>query len=138
MAGARFKTSIDKTGPFFRHDPSKTYRENAHDMMLAIAEGGRDDVVGQMMASERDRKLIRLLGDRVSDHVAGELRKRPAGPRYTVVVFVRNKGFSRPEAKSLMAAASRVESSIHAFRKTAGRIRRSREINNAELLKGLG
>jgi hypothetical protein len=69
--------------------------------------------------------------------VAGELRKAPAGPNYRAVTFVRNRGLSRTRGISLMAAASWVESQVHAFRKSKGRMARSREINSAELLKGL-
>ena len=136
MAGARFSTSIRKDGPFFRKDPAKVFRENLHDGMLEIARRGRDDVIGQMVATESDRAPIRKLGDRVADHVVGELRKRPAGRRYTAVIFVRNQGFTKTEAMSLMAAASKVEDSIHAFRRTFGRIK-SNWKDNIDVFKGL-
>ena len=136
MPGARFQTKITKTGPLFRHDPDKVIRENLHDMMLRIAEMGRDDVIGQMVTGELSRKPIRKLGDRVADHVVGELRKRPAGSRYSAVIFVRNQGFSKAEAISLMAAASSLESSLHAFRRTFGRIRANWKAN-VDIFKGL-
>ena len=136
MAGARFQTKITKTGPLFTHDPAKTVRDNLHDMMLGIAELGRDDVIAQMVRGEPGRAPIRKLGDRVADHVVGELRKRPAGSRYTAVIFVRNKGFTKTEAISLMAAASRLESSIHAFRRTYGRLRANWR-GNVDVFKGL-
>lgn len=131
---ARFKTSIKETGPFFKGDPAKTFRNNLHDMMEEIARAGRDDVIGQMVMGEGGRKPIKKLGDRVADHVVGELRKRPAGHQYTAVVFVRNSGFTKAEAISLMAAASRLEGSIHAFKRTFGRIRRTIK---ADPFKGL-
>lgn len=132
-----FKTTIKKDGPFFHGDPAKTFRENAHNLMLSVASEGASDVIGQLKAGESNRRPIAALGDRVSDHVAGELRKTPAGPNYQAVVFVRNRGLSRKGAISLMAAASVVESKVHAFRKTKGRMARARAINSAELLKGL-
>lgn len=132
-----FKTSITKTGPFFRHDPAKTFRDNAHDLMLAIAEEGAKDIRGQLRQGEGDRRPIAAIGDRVSDHVEGELRRAPAGPNYRAVTFVRNRGYTRKEATSLMAAAAELETTIHAFRKTKGRMARARAIHNAELLKGL-
>lgn len=135
--GARFRSSIAKDGPFFRKDPAKTFRENAHDMMLEIAQVGRDDVIGQMVSGEGQRAPIKMLGDRVADHIVGELRKRPSGRAYTAVVFVRNHGFTKAEAMSLMAAASRLESAIHSFRRTYGRIRRNRAINEEALWRGL-
>ena len=132
-----FKTSIRKDGPFFHGDPAKTFRENAHDLMLAVAREGAADVRGQLAAGNSSRRPIARLGDHVSDHVEGELRKRPSGPNYQVTVFVRNRGLSVKDAVSLMAAASVVESKVHAFRKSKGRMARARAVNSAELLKGL-
>jgi hypothetical protein len=137
VAGSKFKTSLKMTGPFFAHDPAKTFRENAHEMMLAIAREGAADVRGQMAAGNSGRKPIRKLGDHVSDHIRGELRARPRGPNYTAFVFVENRGFTAAEGKSLMAAASSVEGRVHAVRKTKGRISRSRAVNVNELLKGI-
>ena len=137
MARTTFRTSITKHGPFFRRDPARTFRENAHDMMEAVARVGAEDVIGQLRSGESGRAPIKRLGDRVSDHVAGELRRRPHGPNYTATVFVRNRGFTRKEAVSLMAAASSLESRVHAFRKTAGRISRDRGVNIDELLDGI-
>jgi len=138
MAKTGFRTSIKKTGPFFRHDPGKTFRQNAHTMMLGVAREGAADVRGQMSSGNASRAPIKQLEpNHVSDHVYGELRKRPSGPNYTAAVFVRNKGFTRKEAQSLMAAASKVEGQTHAFRKTAGRISRARAVNVDELLKGI-
>ncbi len=137
MGTAKFKTSIKASGPFFAHDPAKTFAGNVHEMMLALAKEGRQDVIGQLSAGQGERQPIRLLGDHVSDHVVGELRKAPPGSSYSAVIFIRNKKFTPEQGKSLMAAASVLEGRIHAFRKTAGRIMRSRAINAAELLKGL-
>jgi hypothetical protein len=134
---ASFKTSIKSTGPFFQGDPAKTFAGNVHEMMLALAREGRADVVGQLEQGQGGRPVIRLLKDRVADHVVGELRRAPPGSRYSAVIFIRNKKFTKAEATSLMAAASRLEGSIHAFRKTAGRLMRSRAANAEELIKGL-
>ena len=133
---ARFRSTIKTEGPFFRKDPDKVFRANLHDMMEDIARRGRDDVIGQMVATESGRKPIKKLGDRVADHVTGELRRRPGGPRYTAVIFVRNSGFTKAEAISLMAAASRVESVVHAFRRTFGRIRTNWKAH-VDVFKGL-
>jgi len=134
---AKFKTSIKSTGPFFHGDPAKTFAGNVHEMMLALAREGRADVVGQLEQGQGGRPVVRLLKDRVADHVVGELRRAPPGSKYSAVIFIRNHGFSKPEAVSLMAAASVLEGKIHAFRKTAGRLMRSRAANAAELTKGL-
>lgn len=136
-AKSAFRTTITKDGPFFHGDPAKTWRHNAHDLMLAVAREGAADVIGQLRVGNAGRRPIRLLGDHVSDHVVGELRRAPVGPNYRAITFVRNRGFTQAEAISLMAAASSVESRIHAFRKSKGRMARARAINSAELLKGL-
>ena len=137
MARTSFRTRIVKTGPFFEHDPGKTFRQNAHEMMAAVAREGAADVRGQLASGNAGRRPIAELGDHVSDHVVGELRRRPSGPNYTAAVFVANRGFTRREAVSLMAAASVLEGRAHAFRKTAGRISRARAVNVDELLKGI-
>lgn len=137
MARTSFRTSITRTGPFFRRDPGKTFGDNAHAMMLAVAREGAADVAGQLAAGNAARAAISALGGHVSDHVEGELRRRPAGRNYTATIFVANRGFTRREAKSLMAAASEVEGQTRAFRKTAGRISRARAVNVDELLRGI-
>lgn len=137
MAKTSFKTSITKDGPFFRHDPARTFRDNAHELMLAVVREGVADVVGQLRQGEAGRRPIAQIGDRVADHVAGELRRAPTGPKYSAAVFVRNRGYTKDEAISMMAAASVLEGRTHAFRKTAGRISRARGVNMAELTKGI-
>lgn len=136
MAGARFRTSIKKDGPWFSHDPEDTFRGNVHTMMTRLAEEGVKDVRGQLGGGS-GRSLVKATGDRVSDHVVGELRRTPSGPGFSAWVFVTTRGLNAKEAISLQAAASFLEGTIHAFRRTAGRISRSRAANVEELLKGL-
>lgn len=137
MTATRYTTRITKTGPFFRGDPAATFRQNAHDLMKAVAREGVADVAGQLRIGDGERRPISGTTQHVSDYVAGELRKAPPGPNYRAVTFVRNRGLSRERAVALMAAASTVESKVHAFRRSKGRIARARAINSAELLKGL-
>jgi hypothetical protein len=132
-----FKTSIRKDGPFFHGDPAKTFGDNVHELMKAVAREGAKDVIGQLRQGEGGRRPISRLGDRVADHVVGEMRSFPPGPSYSATVFVANRGYSRREAVSLMAAASVLESRLHAFRKTAGRISRARGVNTDELFRGV-
>ena len=134
----KYKTSIKVSGPFFTHDPAKTLRENMHVMMLNLAKAGAKDVRSQMRAGRSERAPISRLGHHhVVDYVFGELRRYPSGPRYTARVIVRNRGLTKEQGISLMASASQVEGQIHAFRKTKGRILRTRTVNAAELLKGI-
>lgn len=134
---AKFKTTITTKGPFFDHDPAKTFMENVHTMMVALASEGAKDVHGQLRQGQGNRAPIRKLSDRVADHVGGELRKAPTGPGFSAVILVINRGLSKPEAISMMAAASFLEGTVHAFRKTQGRILRSRAVNHANLTKGI-
>jgi hypothetical protein len=130
------KLGVKEEGAFFRHDPEKTFRGNASAMLHGIVDAGKDDVIAELQSGQGSRAPIRLLGDRVSDHVvAGMKANRPRLP--TASVYVRNAGYTSREGRSLMAAASRVESQRHSFRKVAGRLSRSRAVNWEELLKGI-
>jgi hypothetical protein len=134
----RFKTSIQFKGPFFDRDPAKTFRANGRKMIAAAVAEGERDVIAQMQRGQGDRERIRLLGDRVSDHVIGRVKSLGGKPwAVTGVVSVNNSGFSPAEGVSLMAAASRVEAQTHAFRRTASRLRRARSANLDELLRGI-
>lgn len=134
----KITTTIDKTGPFFRNDPAKTFRQNIRVMMDAVEREGASDVRAQLRAGEGGRAPISHNMGRVSGHVVGRTHSL-AGKRWavTAVVSVNNSGFSRTQGIALMAAASRVEGQTHAFRKTAGRVRRMRAMNTDELLKGI-
>jgi hypothetical protein len=132
-----FQTRITTTGPFFTRDPAKTLSENIHTMMKAIASEGATDVRGQMRMGENSRAPVKALGTHVSSHVVGELRRYPVGPNYSLRVIVRNRGLSRAQGISLMAAASYVEGATRAFAKTRRRIMAARAINTAELTRGL-
>lgn len=134
----KIATSIDKTGPFFTHDPAKTFRQNARVMLEAVAAEGQEDVRVQLRAGESTRAPINLLRDRVADHAIGRVRSL-SGKRWalTAVISVNNSGFSRREGISLMAAAASVERRFHPFRRTASRLRSARAVNQAELAKGM-
>jgi hypothetical protein len=132
------KTQIKASGPFFTADPAKTLRQNMHVMMQKLAKAGMKDVRSQLRAGRSDRAPVSRLGHHhVVDYVFGELRRYPPGPKFTARVIVRNRGLTAEQGKSLMAAASQLEGEVHAFRKTKGRILRTRIVNAAELLKGI-
>lgn len=138
MARKAITTTIDLSGPFFRNDPGKTFRQNVRLLMERIAEEGEADVTAQLRAGESSRAPIRRLGDRVSDHVIGRTRSL-TGKRWAVsaVVSVNNSGLSQAQGISLMAAAASVEQRTRACRRTTSRLRRARAVNRAELLKGI-
>ena len=69
------------TGPFFEHDPERTFKANCSTMLYSIIDAGLVDVVHELRNGESGRAPIRKLGDRVSDHVtAGMKARRPAPP----------------------------------------------------------
>lgn len=137
---SRVITTIDLSGPFFQRDPVKTFRANVREMMDAVAAEGEADAKAQLRAGEGSRAPISagVSPARVSGHVRGRTRAL-SGRRWavTAVVSINNRGLSRRQGIALMAAAARVESQTHAFRRTTSRIRRSRAVNQAELFKGL-
>jgi hypothetical protein len=125
------------SGPFFTKDPKKTFRQNVRDMMDQLAAAGESDVRAQMQAGEGSRKPLRGISpDRVSGHVRGRVDSL-AGKRWALnaVVSVNNSRLSRQGGISLMAAASRVESETHAFRRTAARSRKVSKMT--DLMDGL-
>jgi len=131
-------TSIHYDGPFFTKDPRKTFRQNIRTMMRAIAEEAQQDIETQMRHNQGRRAPIAELGDHVSSHVVGRVKSLRGKPwQVTAVISVNNTGFTPAQGISLMAAASEVESQTGAVKRTTSRIRKSRKVNAAELLKGI-
>ena len=136
----KIATTIDMSGPFFRHDPRKTFRQNVRVMMAAIAAEGEDDVRAQLEAGQDRRAPISagVQPARVSAHVVGRVQSLVGHPwAVTAVASVNNSRLTKRQGIALMAAASVLERREHAFRRTAARLRRARAVNKAELLKGL-
>ena len=140
MASKRTVTSIHYDGPFFRKDPGKTFRQNVRVMMRALSEEGQQDVQTQLRHNEGRRAPIARLKyePRVSQHVVGRVKSLKGKVwAVTAVVSVNNRGFSKAQGISLMAAAANTERQTHAFRRTTSRLRKAKKVNAAELLKGL-
>jgi len=131
-------TTIDKTGPFFKNDPGKTFRANAQDLMDETLEQGKSDAIAQLRAGEPNRRPVRIASpNRVSGHVIAEKRQKARKPtELTGVVKVDNSGSVR-QAIAIMAAASEIESRSKPFSRTAARLRAANKFNAPELLKGI-
>lgn len=132
------KLEVDLSGPFFTRNPGLTLRGNIARMMEGIASEGERLVRQDLARGESARATIRRLGDRVSGHAIGRVTSL-SGKHWlaTAVLSVNNRGYSRAQGISLMAAASSLESRQHSFRRVAQAIRRSRVILNANLTAGL-
>jgi len=133
-------TTISKTGPFFTKDPAKTFRQNIMVYMDAVAAESEKDVKAQLRVGQGSRYPVsaKVTPARVADHVVGRTHSL-SGKRWQVseTTSVNSSGLSKKQAIALMAAGSWLESQVHAFRKTRGRIGRMRKTNEAELLKGI-
>jgi hypothetical protein len=132
---------VDFRGPFFQRDPNKTFRANIRDMMDKLSEEAERDVRLQLEVGQGSRLPLGggVRPGRVSAHVVGRT-KSLAGKRWQVTAHVSVRppaGATRPQAIKLMAAASLLESRLHPFRRTAGRVRRARAVISANLTKGL-
>ena len=130
----RATNTVVLSGPFFTKDPEQTILQNLHKMMEGIAQEGASAAREGLMTGSGGRAMIRELGDRVADHVIGRtvslVGKRWAG---AAVVQVLNRGYSETQGRSLMAAASYVESRTAAIR----RVTRQISAAKADLTAGL-
>lgn len=136
----KLATTMNVKGPFFEHDPAKTFRQNIRVMLAAVAAEGRSDVIAQLEQGQAGRLPIGsgVEPERVSGHVVGRVASLGGKPwKVTAVVSVNNSGFTPKQGIALMAAGSVVERRTGAFKRTTGRIRRSKHVNVDELLKGI-
>ncbi len=134
----KITTTIDVSGPFFTHDPAKTFLGNVHTLLEAIAQEGQQDVDAQLEASESGRAPLASGKGRVRDFVRGRVESIGGKPWHlNVVISPDRSGLDARDAIGLYAAASRIEGREHVFRRTTTRLRRGNALNRAELTKGL-
>lgn len=124
-------TTIDLSGPFFERDPALTFRRNVRELMDQIAEAGESDVKAQLAQGQSSRYPLGMGLGRVSVHVVGRTQSL-AGKRWavTAVVSPRTTGLDAKRAIKVMAAASWLEESTGAFKRSASRIRKASKLNN--------
>ncbi len=130
--------SVDISGPFFKVDVEKTLLQNIQKMMQGLADEGATAARANLEAGSGRRALVRMTQDRVADHVIGRVGSR-TGKRWwaAAVVQVDNYGMDAATSRSLMAAASVLESRGHPIRKVATKIRQSRAVLQANLTAGM-
>lgn len=130
---------VELSGPVFDKDPEKVMWQNIEKHYAELAR----DMAGEAEAGFRrgaaDRPLVRLLNDRVADHVIGRVQARPSrgGRRWhaAAVVQVYNEGLSAAQSRSLMAAASRLEGRMRVIRDVTRR--GAAKLRQIDLTKGL-
>lgn len=139
MARTKIATAIDTSGPFFTHDPAKTFRQNARRLLAETAELGEADVKAQLRSGQAARSSLRYVTpNRVADHVVGRVKSLQGKPwALTAVISVNNSGLDKRGGMQLMAAAASLEGRTHIIRRTAARLRRANKLNAAELLKNI-
>lgn len=127
---ARIKTTVVRTGPFFEHDPAKTFRQNAEVMMEGIAAAGEREA--KSLATPYRRTGAFLEGIRGRTHrLDGSPFKDPSA------VVSQTHVYPWPGGAPKQYRGGRLESSWHIFRLTRSRVGVVSKLNQAELLKGL-
>jgi len=131
------RVTIQALGPLFAADPTIPYWANVRAMLEGMAAEGEAEVISGLRSGEGTRAPLSD-GSRVSEHIAGRVAALSGKQWYQHAVVSPDKsGMSAPEAIALYAAASRIETETHVFKKTATRLRASRAVQMAELTKGL-
>lgn len=135
IRSGRSFTTIDLTGPFFEKDPAKTVRQNVRVMMEAMAREAESDVKAQIPSKSGE----------TARGIRGRVQSLAGKPWAVTMVVSQQRAFpwkhmgtrgfvGRGEA---VYRGGKLEAKLHMFRRTAGRLRRSRAVNTAELTKGL-
>ncbi len=134
----RSTVNVDLSGPFFQHDPSKTFFQNVRKMMEGIAEEGAKAATEGLLTGSDSRAPVYATGDRVGDHVVGRVHS-VTGKDWVAaaVVGVSNEGMDAVTSRSLMAAASYVERRTAAIRRTTRQLNAARAVLRANLTAGL-
>ena len=133
------RVTIKYEGPFFHHDPRKTFRQNVREMLKGWVQAGQQEMAVRYNEGSSGRAPIkRLAPERVAGHVVGRVTSLGGHAwQMTGIVSVNNAGLSPAEGVSLMAAASQVERQTKGAQRTFRNMRRARAANMDELLKGL-
>jgi len=120
-------TTIVLTGPFFKAQPSKTFRQNVRLMLEAMAKEGEEDVKVQYP----------VLTGAGQAGVVGRVRSLSGRPWALTMVISEQHVYPWPHGGMKQYRGGKTEAKRHMYRTTASRLRKSRAVNNAELAKGL-
>ncbi len=133
--------SVDVSGPLFGpKKPGLQMALNIDRNMMEIAAEGAANARSRYLAGSGGREPVRMLGDRVGDHIIGRTFARPSkgGRRWHEygVVQVYNEGLSAAQGRSLMAAGSILEGRLNVMRTIAREA--GRKLREVDLTKGFG
>lgn len=132
----KISSHIDASGPFFTKSVEGTLAENVMAMMEGLAREGEADLRQQFAQGESARAELSF-GGRVSEHVKGRVRSLTDAPWHRWAVISPERTGAAKSSVALYAAASEIESQIHAVRHTTYALRRSKAAQVAELTRGL-
>lgn len=135
VRSGRSFTTIDYTGPFFEKDPTKTLRQNVRIMLEAMAREGESDVRAQIPSKSGD----------TAAGIHGRVKNLEGKPWAVTMVVSQQRVFpwKKRGARGFVGRGEaeyrggKLEAKLHMFRRTSGRLSRSRAVNMAELTKGL-
>jgi hypothetical protein len=132
--GRRIATTIKRDGPFFTHDPEKTFSGNLEVMLEAFAKEGEADVRAQVAPHSRHHVF--------EEGVVGRTHRLDGAPfRQPTAVVSQQHVYDWRVHRSTPAEAQyrggKFEAKYGVFGRTYRRVRSMRAINAAELLRGL-
>lgn len=125
----RTVTTIDLSGPFFKHDPVKRFSQNVIAMLEAYAAEGERDVKAQAQPHS-------LSGD-FADGVVGRVKALGGKQWRATAVISQTHVYPWKNGGPKQYRGGKHEARHGFFRKTRSRLNRSRAVNRAELTKGL-
>lgn len=133
LKAPRTTGTIRFDGPMFSADPGRTFRQNVRDLMDAVAAEGAEDA--QTRIAGIPPAGIHTGATRAK--IVGRVKSR-SGRRWasTAVIGIPNMGTPAESIQSHAAIAG-IERLHHVMRDTAKSIRAARDVNVAELLKGI-
>jgi hypothetical protein len=124
------------SGPFFAHDPVKTFGENVTRQIQAVTDAAARSVATQLRIGQGGRQPVSRIGGRVADRVIGRMHSLDGKAwRATGRVSLDASGLSPVDRLALFAAGARVEAKTHAFARADAAI--ARKLREDELLRGL-
>lgn len=131
---ARVRTTIDKSGPFFTKDPTKSFEQNARRMMDSMAAAAETEARSLAAPWSPGHSGS---GD-FEEGIVGRTHRLDGAPfKHPGMVVSQTHVYPWKNAGARQYRGGKLEASRHVFRLTGSRMRGTRKVNVAELLKDL-